>query len=208
MNPTLRKLRIKALSPTLRPAFFVPAAAVLVFVTVAVTLVFSSWADPSTSQKVLSWATGISAAGVSAFVGILAFQLNRGVAIRSTTIEAQKMLLEINKQYITFPELLYIENEHVGPVDPEEPKTKAKLKAMVYLKLNVFEVIFAVLPEGPERETWLKYFEASLSKSDLLAKELDRHHEIYHPALIDAFTDWKNATGVGVHIKNRVAHQP
>jgi hypothetical protein len=76
------------MSLRLRPAFFVPAALLLVFVTVAVTLVFASLAVAPTQPASLSWMTGISAAGVSAVVAICGFVLNRQVAIRSVTIEA------------------------------------------------------------------------------------------------------------------------
>jgi hypothetical protein len=186
---------IRAMSPTLRPVYYVPAAVLLVFVSVVVTLLFSSYAPPSTQQRALSWTTGISAAGVSAVVAILGYLLNREAAIRSATIEAQKMLLEINKQYLISPKLLYIEGEYAGAVDLTDTTFNAQLRAMAYLKLNVFEVIFAVLPAGSERETWLKYFESSLSKSVLLADELERNHDIYHTALIDAYDGWKKRQG-------------
>lgn len=101
------------------------------------------------------------------------------------------MLLEINKQYIANPELLHIEGEYAGSVDLTDATVSARLKAMVYLKLNVFEVIVAVLPPGAERETWVKYFASSLSKSSLLADELDKNRDIYHTALIDAYDLWK-----------------
>jgi hypothetical protein len=105
------------MGPTFRPAFLVSAAVLLVFVSVVVTLLVSSSAGPLTPQSAWSWIAGISAAGVSAFVAILGYLLNREVAIRTATIEAQKMLLEINKQYVTKPELLLVEGEYAGSVD-------------------------------------------------------------------------------------------
>ena len=177
--------------PTLPIAYVAPAAVLLVFLSVVVTLLFVSVADPSTQQTALSWVTGISAAGVSAVIASLGYMLNRQVAIRSATIEAQKMLLEINKQYVADPTLLYIEGEFSGSVELTET-FNAKLRAMAYLKLNVFEVIFAVLPAGAERETWVKYFASSLSKSSLLADELEKNQDIYHTALIDAYDLWKS----------------
>ncbi len=110
------------------------------------------------SQSAWSWVAWISAGGISAAVAILAYDLNREVAIRTATIEAQKMLLELNKQYVAKPELLYIEGEYIGSVDLKNVAFLAQLKAMVYLKLNVFEVIFATLPRGSEREAWIRYF--------------------------------------------------
>jgi hypothetical protein len=111
--------------------------------------------------------------------------LDRQVAIRSATIEAQKMLLEINKLYVANPALLRIEGEDAGPVD------KAQLRAMAYLKLNVFEVIFAVLPPGDELKPWVEYFTSSLRNSDLLRDELETNRDIYHRALIGAYDAWK-----------------
>lgn len=179
------------MGPTLRPGYFVPAAVLLVLVSVLVTLLFASSTAPSTEQRALSWITGISAAGVSAVIASLGYMLNRQVAIRSATIEAQKMLLEINKQYVANPALLHIEGEYAGSVVLTDAEFNAKLRAMAYLKLNVFEVIFAVLPAGAERETWVKYFASSLRKSDLLADELEKNRDIYHTALIDAYDVWE-----------------
>jgi hypothetical protein len=179
------------MSPTLRPAYYVPAALLLVFTSVVVTLLFSSDATALTQQRALAWITGISAAGVSTVVASLAYMLNRETAFRSATIEAQKMLLEINKQYVANPKLLHLEGEDIGSLDPTDTAFKAQLKAMVYLKLNVFEVIFAVLPAGTERDTWIKFFEWSLNKSAVLADELVKNRDIYHAALIDAYDVWK-----------------
>jgi hypothetical protein len=181
----------RAMSLTLRPAYYVPAAVLLMFTSVVVTLLFSSYGAALTQQKARALMTGLSAAGVSSVVAVLAYVLNREVAFRSATIEAQKMLLEINKQYVANPKLLLLEGEHVGSVDPTDADFNAQLKAMAYLKLNVFELIFAVLPGGAERETWVKYFRSSLSKSGVLADELGKYRHIYHPALIDAYDVWR-----------------
>jgi hypothetical protein len=75
----------------------------------------------------------------------------------------------------------------------------AKLRAMAYLKLNVFEVIFATLPWGQSRNTWKAYFEQSLEKSDLLAKELEKNRKIYHRKLIRAYDKWKKKGTVPVN---------
>jgi hypothetical protein len=127
---------------------------------------------------------------VGAFIAALAYKLNRSVAHRTVTIEAQKLLVEINKQYISDPKLLAIENEYDAPV-PTDVDFTAKLKAVAYLKLNVFEIIFAALPRGQARQTWTTYFEESLDKCNLLEDELEKHRKIYHPDLIRAYDDWK-----------------
>jgi hypothetical protein len=181
----------RAMSFTLRPAYYVPAAVLLVFTSVVATLLFASYAAPSTQGRALAWTTGISAAGVSALVASLGYMLNREVAFRSATIEAQKMLLEINKQYVANPKLLHIEGENVGSVDLTDAAFYLQLKAMAYLKLNVFEVIFAVLPAGAERKIWVSYFASSLSRSGLLVDELETNRDIYHTTLINEYDVWK-----------------
>jgi hypothetical protein len=187
------------MNTTLRPAYYVPAAVLLVFTSVIVALLFWSYVNPSTQQtalKLLAWTTGISAAGVSAVITSLTFMFNRQVAFRSATIEAQKMLLEINKQYMANPKLLCLEGENVAVVDQTDTTFNAQLKAMAYLKLNVFELIFAVLPGGPERETWVRYFDRSLTNSPFLADELVKNQEVYHAALMKAYNIW-NSKRVG-----------
>jgi hypothetical protein len=86
--------------------------------------------------------------------------------------------------------LLIIEDEYNAPVKMDA-HLNAKLRAMAYLKLNVFEIIFATLPWGQSRRTWKTYFEESLKASSLLGKELEKHRAIYHRALIRAYDDWK-----------------
>ena len=172
----------------LRRAYYVPLAIVLVFMSVVVTLLFSSYSTALTEPKALA----LMIAGVTPVIAFCAYVLNSEVAFRSATIEAQKMLLEINKQYVANPKLLYLEGDDVGPVDPTDTNFNAQLKAMAYLKLNVCEVIFAVLPGGDERETWVRYFRSSLTRSDVLAGELEKYRDIYHPSLITAFDAWKN----------------
>jgi hypothetical protein len=138
------------------------------------------------------------AALLGALIPLLAYKLNRSVAYRTVTIEAQKLLVEINKQYISDPTLLIIEGEYNGHVKMDVD-FNAKLRAMAYLKLNVFEVIFATLPWGQSRNTWKAYFEQSLEKSDLLAKELEKNRKIYHRKLIRAYDKWKKKGTVPVN---------
>lgn len=127
---------------------------------------------------------------LGAFISGLAYVLNRSIAYRTATIEAQKLLVEINKQYISCPKLLLIEeNYNTSTITDED--FRAKLKAMVYLKLNVFEVIFATLPYGRVRNTWKAYFNESLDKCSLLGDELEAHGKIYHRDLIRAYNKWK-----------------
>jgi hypothetical protein len=127
---------------------------------------------------------------IGAFIAALAYILNRSTAYRTATIEAQKLLVEINKQYIADPNLLIIEENYDAARITDE-NFAAKLKAMAYLKLNVFEVIFAALPYGRVRSTWKAYFKESLEKCSILADELDAHGRIYHRGLMRAYRKWK-----------------
>jgi len=92
---------------------------------------------------------------LSGLFAALAYKLSRTNAFRTATIESQRMLLDINKAYLADPKLLAIEGEYDASTvtDPEFP---AKLKAMAYMKLNVFEVVFPVLPRGRGRDAWIR----------------------------------------------------
>ena len=131
---------------------------------------------------------------IGAFIAALAYILNRSTAYRTATIEAQKLLVEINKQYIADPKLLIIEERYDGSRIADE-NFAAKLKTMAYLKLNVFEVIFAALPYGRVRNTWKAYFKESLDKCSILGDELEEHGRIYHRGLMRAYRKWKKESG-------------
>jgi len=126
---------------------------------------------------------------LAAFIALLAYLFNRSTAYRTATIEAQKMGVEINKQYISDPKLLRIE----GNYDPSKITAEelAKLKAMAYLKLSVFEIIFAMLPWGQARKSWKAYFEVSLDNCPLLGEELEKNRIIYQRGLIRQYNKWK-----------------
>jgi hypothetical protein len=127
------------------------------------------------------------------------YELNRAIAERTVTIEAQKLLLEINKQFVSCPDLFAIYDDYPGRHDllVSEPKLLPKLRAIAYMHLNVFEIVFAVLPRGTSRKTWVKYFEDSLNRCSLLHDELNVNPEIYHADLIAAYISWRNSHPAG-----------
>jgi hypothetical protein len=138
----------------------------------------SSWIGP-----LATWVAAAIAV-ISVYVN---WKVSSAISDRTVTIEAQKMLLEINKQYISDTALLALEGEaSAKSLDPA-----AKLRAMAYLKLNVFEIIFAVLVDQKARKAWTTYFEKSLTKSALLGEELEKNREIYHEDLLNAYDKWK-----------------
>jgi hypothetical protein len=114
------------------------------------------------------------------------------IADRTVRIEAQKLLLEINKQYVSNPALLGIYDENFEQLSFEErnsSKLKLSLRAMAYMKMNVFEIVFAVHPTGNERTAWLKYFKDSLDKCSMLREVICRYKYLYSDGLINAYLE-------------------
>src|SRR5882762_5659163 len=120
----------------------------------------SAQTSPSTSQikdkltKKEKWT--LVFAGVSAGVSLIGaglsiwylrknVKLSKQIADRTVTVESQKLLLEINKQYLSNPALFAIYNDHPGreKLLKDCPALADKIKALGYLKLNVFEIVFA-----------------------------------------------------------------
>jgi hypothetical protein len=120
-------------------------------------------------------------------------KLSKEIADRTVTIEAQKLLLEVNKQYVSDPRLFAIYDGYPkrDELFKKEPDVLEKVKALGYMKLNVFEVVYSVLPEGG---AWQAYFEDSLEKCSLLRQELTEQKKIYDNNLVAAYERWKNKT--------------
>jgi hypothetical protein len=120
----------------------------------------------------------VVAAALSGVCFWLNFRLSRRMADRSLNLEAQKMLLEINRQLISDPWLWSIYDEHPVRTDADfDAKCaksgvfQAKLEAFAYLCLNAFEVILAEPPEPAQRgkrnesNVWVDFFHNSLARS-------------------------------------------
>jgi len=143
-------------------------------------------------------------AGVSAGVSLIGaglsiwyfrknVKLSKQIADRTVTVESQKLLLEINKQYLSNPALFAIYNDHPGreKLLKDCPALADKIKALGYLKLNVFEIVFAVLPtKGSSYKAWEAYFEDSLKRCPVLVEELTAQPTIYDSNLIAAYNRW------------------
>jgi hypothetical protein len=143
----------------------------------------------------VSAVVSIVAAVLSIFFFLMNYLLSTRIANRTVTIEAQKMLLEINKQYIQDPDLFAIYDSHPNREQllKSQSGLEKKIEALGFLKLNVFEAVFAVLPRGSSYGAWKAYFEDSLQTCGVLQEELDRHGGIYHPNLIHAYVEWKKS---------------
>jgi hypothetical protein len=131
----------------------------------------------------------------TAIVGMFAYKLNKTIAERTVTIEAQKLLLEINKQLVSEPALFAIYDAHPGRQDllARDPRLPKKLEAIGYMHLNVFEIVFAVLPHGKSYKTWIEYFNDSLNRCSILQKNLDANLNIYHDDLKAAYKSWRDS---------------
>jgi len=70
-----------------------------------------------------------------------------------------------------------------------DAKLRKKLKAMAYMNINVFEIVFAVHPEGTGESAWKKYFEDTIKRCTFVRQELRDNSEIYNRALIKVFNN-------------------
>ncbi|HET9804870.1 MAG TPA: hypothetical protein VFP96_16645 [Candidatus Acidoferrum sp.] len=72
-----------------------------------------------------------------------------------------------------------------------------KLTAIGLMMLNVFEIVFAQMPEGKEYDTWVNYFGDSLTKCSAISKllKLPEAEKIYHPKLMAAFRERPEGKG-------------
>ncbi len=148
----------------------------------------------------------IIAAGLSFFYFLKNRKLSKEIADRTVTIEAQKFLLEVNKQYISEPKLFAIYDDFPGRDElfKTRPDLLEKVKALGYLKLNVFEIVYSVLPEGG---AWQAYFEDSLKRCSLLRQELTEQESIYDKNLVAAYKRWKDKQPASVNAPGTTATQ-
>jgi hypothetical protein len=164
------------------------------------------------SQSWITSAALVALAG-TAFAVIyyyLNLELSKKIADRTVILEAQKLLLEINKALLTDPRLFSIYDEGdelrvlIAKYTPGENSNLSigglaisdllgKLVAFGCMLINVFEIVFAQLPKGAEHVTWQEYFEDSLNRCSVIRDllELKEADKIYHQNLMTAFRSWK-----------------
>lgn len=136
-------------------------------------------------------------------------KLSARIADRAVTVEAQKLLLEVNKVLVADPRLfaIYKEGDELrvliakypsgGKAEADISDLPGKLVALGSMLINVFEIVFAQLPEGPAHITWKAYFEDSLSRCPVICDllELKEAGKIYHANLMAAFRLWREGHG-------------
>lgn len=150
------------------------------------------------------WTQGIPGAVVSVVAALFSFyffnenrKLSRQIADRTVSFEAHKLLVEINKQFVADPSLftIYDDNLENRKALANDRALKAKVEALGYMKLNVFEIVFARLPDDVRKKGWNGYFLDSMDRCSVLAEELRISGSIYHPELIRAYQEWLRDTG-------------
>jgi hypothetical protein len=126
--------------------------------------------DARLSWEAVSAIVSIVAAGLSFYF----FRLSKQIANRTVTVQAQRLLLEINKQYLSDPALFAIYDDWPRRDELlQDPRLADNLKALGYLKLNVFEIAFAALPLGDDAyDRWIAYFDDSLKRCTVMRNEL------------------------------------
>lgn len=158
-------------------------------------------ANPATSTlfKVLSLSALSALAtliGVTVTI-VLYFKvkgLNTQWADRTVKIEAQKLLLEVNKQYAANPDLwaVYDANFDKLPMERQtDRKLQDALRAVAFMKLNIFEIVFSVHPSGPEQTAWKGFFKDSLEQCTLVRRMLNDYKNLYNPNLLKIYEEFK-----------------
>jgi hypothetical protein len=151
--------------------------------------------------SLLAALASIAGAGLTFYYYQKNLELSKEIASRTVTLEAQQMLLEINKQYLADPALFAVYDDWEGRdelLKKGGADLPTKLKALAYLKLNVFEVVFAVMPpNSPPYSAWMAYFEDTLSRCSVVRDELSANSRIYHPNLIEAYSLWTRKSAKG-----------
>ena len=145
------------------------------------------------------WASAAIAA-ISAALSYLFYwknsTLNQNLSDRSVRMEAQKMLLEFNKQLIADPALWAIYDTERDGFESrlKEKEFQLKLRAMGNLLINMFDLTLSQVPAGPERTAWLSYFRNVVSRSTTLEMILKEHDEldVYSPEFL---AEWKALKG-------------
>ncbi len=156
-----------------------------------------------TSGESPTWVTSTAVvalfgAVVSLIYSIRIYILTKRNADRAVIVDAQKLLLEINKLLVAEPNLFAIyDNVASKGLFAANDNLKGKLRAFGFMNLNVFEMVFAQLPRGKEHETWTSYFTDSLRRSTLLCELLKEAGDIYHPSLKKIYEEWKKEEGKG-----------
>jgi hypothetical protein len=148
------------------------------------------------------WIQGLPGALVSVVAALASYvyfhrnrSLSRQLADRTVTFEAQKLLLEINKQFLANPDLfaIYDHDEKNREKLQGDASLKEKVAALGFMKLNVFEIVYAQMPPESRDAAWKAYFLDSLDRCSVLGEELAVFKAIYHPNLIAAYDEWKGS---------------
>jgi hypothetical protein len=150
----------------------------------------------------------VVAATASAVCFWLNFKLSKRMADRSLNLEAQKMLLELDRQLMSDPWLWSMYDDHPIRLSPDyerlcarSPVFQAKLEAFAYLKLNMFEIVLVEAPEPTATGTrnysnvWLDYFHHTVARSSVIRAIFERPDasQLYNPLLIELYRQWKDA---------------
>jgi hypothetical protein len=156
--------------------------------------------------------------GIAAIFSLVFFlrsqAISKRMAARSLNLEAQKMLLELNRQLISDPWLWVIYDKHKlreasgFACKSRDPVFQAKLEALAYLKLNMLEVILAEIPKSERtikpnvwarifrkgENTWVTFFRYTVKNSDPIRQILDKDEnaQLYNQAVIKLYRQIKD----------------
>jgi hypothetical protein len=147
------------------------------------------WASPAVSAI---------SAGLSYFFYRRTSTLNRTLSDRSVRMEAQKMLLEFNKQLIADSALwaIFDADQEGFEIKLKEKEFQLKLRAVGNLVLNMFDLTLSQIPAGPERDAWLNYFKDVVARSTILVQILKDHEDraVYTTEFLEVWKEVRNST--------------
>ena len=146
--------------------------------------VWQPWASPAVSA-------------IAAALSCYFFWRNRTLSDRSVKIEAQKLLLEFNRQLIADPKLwaIYDAEGEAFKDQLTDKEFQLKLRAIGNLVINMFDLKLSQLPKGPERDAWHGYFKDTITRSQILRKILTDHEgrDVYTPELLESWKEIKKS---------------
>jgi hypothetical protein len=151
----------------------------------------------------------------AAIISLAAYLLNRQGAKRALNLEAQKMLLEVNRQLLSDPTLFAFYDDH--PIrnsaffDGNSPLFRARLEAFAYLQLNMFEIVLHEIQKPRKHRKkapsvlWHEFFRYTVAHSSVARAILDQPEsaDLYNPDLLRVYARWK-----GEQLKAKIPESP
>jgi hypothetical protein len=136
-----------------------------------------------TGSEIATLTISLVSLSISIFAAYKTYGLGEYQLRLANRNEFQKLLIDVNKVLVERPELWAIYDSHPIPREGlRDPKERARLEALAYMLLNVFECVFTFYGDSPrltkaERESfaaWKGFLNNLLQDSSLMRELLDK----------------------------------